>query len=175
MTFYTDSTTPKAMSTIVNGFTYNAAIAGKIEYALYEDSATWSAWTTWAKNNGLNANNVSYFSSRALEVKGTWDSFVKLPASDNLWVPSFMCMEDKGTANNRGAWCAVANVVTASSTTTYASKTFRMSSADFQTKVANYTPARTLGDLIFTATTNTSPAVTETAEVVGSYTNYKAF
>ena len=77
MAFYTDSTTPTAMTSAVKGNTgYNVAIADKIEYALYEDSATWTAWSAWAQSNALNSSNIANFSSRALEVKGMWGSLI---------------------------------------------------------------------------------------------------
>ena len=44
-TYYTDSTTPTAYK---DSSAYSTGIANKITYALYEDTATWSAWESWA-------------------------------------------------------------------------------------------------------------------------------
>ena len=44
-TYYTDSTTPTAYK---DSSAYSVGIANKITYALYEDTATWSAWESWA-------------------------------------------------------------------------------------------------------------------------------
>ena len=156
-TFYTDSTTPTAMTAAVKGNTgYNVGIADKILYALYEDSATWTAWTAWAQSNALNSNNVTNFSSMAIEVKGMWGSLrYKNDANEDTWAKSFMCMEDKGSANNRGGWCVEAKISTASSTTTYDSETYRAVTADFKTTVEDVMatpPGREVVDWAFAAT-----------------------
>ena len=125
--YYTDSTTP-----VASGSTLLTGITSKIEYELYEDSNTWTAWTAWANSNALNSNNIANFSARALHVKGTWYTFISGQTDNvNTWAKSFMCMEDKGTASNRGGWCVEASISTASSTTTYSSITYRATTANF--------------------------------------------
>jgi len=84
--FYTDSTPPLAtigdLTMGINGCTKQpvgetAATCStdpptsinpvnRVEYALYEDSATWSAWTAWAEDNVYNVEQLNKYSARAL-------------------------------------------------------------------------------------------------------------
>ena len=138
--YYTDSTTPTAYS---DSSAYSVGIANKISYALYEDTATWTAWNTWASGNALNGLNITNFSSRAINVIGTWETFIKGQESNvNTWATSFMCMEDKATTDPRGGWCAAAAITTVSSTTTYDSTTYRATSANFSSLVAGASTTR---------------------------------
>ena len=123
--FYNDSSGPTAYSG-----TRNLGIAGKqsfdpprVSYALYEDSATWSAWTAWAQSNALNTNNIENFSARALEVYGNWQGILETEYS-------FMCVEDESTNTNRGAWCAEANIDSSTGQKLYNTRTWRLSAAD---------------------------------------------
>ena len=132
-TYYTDSTTPTAYK---DSSAYSVGIANKITYALYEDTATWSAWESWASSNALNALNITNFSSRAINVIGVWETLIKGQTNSvNDWATSFMCMEDKATTDPRGGWCAAANISTVSSTTTYDSLTYRATATNFDTLV----------------------------------------
>ena len=139
-TYYTDSTTPTAYST---SSAYSDGIAGKITYALYEDTATWSAWESWAASNALNSNNITNFSSRAINVIGVWETLIKGQNNNvNEWATSFMCIEDKATTDPRGGWCAAAAITTVSSTTTYDSTTYRATATNFDSLVEGASTTR---------------------------------
>ena len=48
--YYTDSTAPSALlgSMSVGVGPYGTATQNRVEYSLYDDSATWTAWSAWA-------------------------------------------------------------------------------------------------------------------------------
>ena len=172
--YYTDSSGPTAYTG-----TRNVGIAGKnswlysvprVTYALYEDTATWTAWTAWAQTNALNTKNIENFSSRALEVYSNWHSI-----AENEF--SFMCVEDESVIDtNRGAWCAEANITSSTGQTLYNTRTWRLSATDVTTKLDAYAPSdRSLKNFSFASTTVTSPALTEIVEAVDSILNYKSF
>ena len=170
--FYNDSSGPTAYTG-----TRNIGIAGiqsfdspRVTYALYEDSATWSAWTAWAQSNALNTNNIENFSARALEVYGNWQSI-------NETEFSFMCVEDESTESNMGAWCAEAYIDSSTGQRLYDTRTWRLSATDVTTKLDAYAPDddRSLKSFAFDSTSVTSPALTEIEEVVTSVDNYKSF
>ena len=173
-TYYTDSSTPTAYS---DSSAYANGIAGKITYCLYEDTATWTAWNSWASGNALNGNNITNFSSRAINVIGTWETFIKGQESNvNTWAASFMCMEDKATASPRGGWCAAAAITTVSSTTTYDSTTYRATATNFDSLVEGATVNRADTTFAGWSTFTTSDAAKKiVGEVVGTNIDFKGF
>ena len=74
--YYKDSTGPAAtLGTLKTGVKpYGSATQDRVQYALYEDSATWTAWSAWAKQNAYDGTSMTKFSSRALKVYGYWDT-----------------------------------------------------------------------------------------------------
>ena len=155
--FYNDSSGPTAYTG-----TRNVGIAAKnswdpprITYALYEDSATWSAWTAWAQSNALNTNNIENFSARALEVHSNWHGV-------NETEYSFMCVEDESTETNYGAWCAEAYIDSSTGQKIYDTRTWRLSATDVTTKLDAFAPDddRSIKSFAFDSTTVTSPALT---------------
>lgn len=99
--FYTDSTPPLAtigaLSTGINGCKGDLCDAetlatvdsslDRVQYALYEDSATWTAWTAWAQDNVFNPEQLDKYSATALQIVGKWDT---IEEGDK----SFMCITD---------------------------------------------------------------------------------
>lgn len=94
-----------------------------VEYALYEDSATWSAWSEWATQNAYETKNKDSYSARAIEIKGTWDT---MSEGDK----SFMCIIDKSTSNNRGGLCMEANITGSGATLVFSTKTYSIKQVD---------------------------------------------
>jgi hypothetical protein len=87
--YYSDITPPAAYTG-----TMNTAIAGlhtvdrdRMKYALYEDSATWTAWVSWAEQNAIKFDRTRNYSARAFQVIGYWAT---IPI-DGL-SKSFMCV-----------------------------------------------------------------------------------
>ena len=79
--FYNDTTGPTALTTLDTSASMLTAIPGwdataaadkadgvddRIQYALYQDTATWTAYAAWTEQNGLMYENVSLFSDTAL-------------------------------------------------------------------------------------------------------------
>ena len=72
---YTNETPPSSATTL--GLTLNTAIEpadttstfalnDRISYALYEDTATFDAWTSWATTNAVNPTQLTNYSARAI-------------------------------------------------------------------------------------------------------------
>lgn len=79
MTFYTDETPPATWTgdlNLVKRITSTSgdtvAFGGQLNYALFEDTTTWDNWSAWAQRNSIHYKDLTWFSSRALQLTGTW-------------------------------------------------------------------------------------------------------
>ena len=155
-TYYTDSTGPSTtLGVLSTGLApFGSKTQPRVQYALYEDSATFTAWYAWAKQNAYDSNAMTKFSSRALKLYGFWDTMAK----DDL---SLMCIEDRSTSNAKGALCAEAYLTEVSGTTVYDSKTYSIKAADTATKLpTSLNPSSSVKSLDMTGTSYGSPAAT---------------
>ena len=153
--YYTDSTPPSATLGVVSqGIApFTGASQDRVEYSLYEDSATWNAWYAWAKQNAYDSNAMTKFSSRALKLNGYWDTI----ANGDL---SAMCIADM-SSSGKGALCVEAYIHTVSSTVKYDSKTYSVKAADVKTKLLNtIKPGDNARSFDFAGTSISSPAAT---------------
>jgi len=164
--YYTDSTSPSAtLGTLVQAVPpFGTATQDRIEYALYDDSVTWNAWSNWAKQNAYDSNAMTKFSSRALKMTGHWDTM-------NEGDKSAMCIADSRTSGAKGALCAEAYIYQSSGTKKYESKTYSILAADVATKLpTNLTVVSSSRTMDFTSTTVSSPAATQVSVTTGTTT-----
>ena len=178
--YYTDTTPPAAytgdMKTGISGSNTG------IKYALYEDTATWDAWSDWATTNGYSSTGRTTYSSRALNMVGYWPTMqASTAASDSdpdTATKSFMCI----TKASVGGVCMEA-IIGASENTV---NTWYIPTADLATRLTDplaaltmFTSAETFTeqtiDYDFAGTTVGSPALTVTAEDPTNPSDFKAF
>lgn len=106
--YYTDYTSPSLiLGSLTTGLkAKGTATQPRIEYSLYDDSATWNAWYSWAQQSAYDSTTMNTFSSRAMKIVGYYDTM----AEGDL---SAFCIQDASTTTPMGALCAEA-VITVS-------------------------------------------------------------
>ena len=120
----------------------------RMQYGLYEDTATWEAWSAWAEQNAYNPNQVGRFEGgTAIQLVGNWPSIATAEKS-------FMCIVDKSDSDAKGGVCGEANVTDS----TYEVKTWRLTNDDVGTKLDTVFDAGTaalcaIGDDTYTSGT----------------------
>ena len=129
--YYSDSFAPVLPVDVLQVATImKAGLAGKkesdynrVEYALWEDTATWGAWLNWAQQNAYDGNTGrgEKFSGRAIRIEGRWETMAE---GDK----SFMCIQDASSASPKGAICVEANL-TGDPVSTYDTKTYSITNA----------------------------------------------
>ena len=170
--YYTDSTSPSSKLGVVSqGIApFTGKSQDRVEYSLFEDSATWTAWYAWAKQNAYDSNAMGKFSARALRLNGYWDTI----AEGDL---SAMCIIDyRGGTTGKGALCVEAYIHKVSGTDTYDSKTYSIKQANIASKlVSTLNPANNLRSLDFTGVSVASPAATYVPVSTGTTTTTSAW
>ena len=130
--FYTDSTAPAAYTgDLKRGIAGNTTgDVDKVQYALYEDTATWDAWSSWAEQNAYSSAGYTDYSSRALRMVGNWPTMQANTATDpdpSTATKSFMCI----TASGKGGVCMEGEIGASTNTV----KTYYIPSADIVAKL----------------------------------------